>query len=834
MSESSENAQSQQVTTGFLDQTEGIKIEYDPVEDPNMLADYQPEAHLAHFLSRPQLVKTIVWSETDVAGTNWTLNPWYAFFNSGTTRKKLDNFAFINCNLVVKFVVNASPFYFGSQLVAYQPMAGYYTPSATTSASTNAWFIPFSQMPHIWMYPQTCQGGEMKLPFFYHKNWLPLTATDTTNMGLITGAVVNQLASANGVTGAGVTIQVWAWAEDVKLLGPTINLSIQAKERRSLRDEYPDGTGIISKPASSVARVARELKNLPVIGGMARATEAAAGIIGPIASLFGFSNPPVIQDVQPFQQKPFGHFASPTISMPIEKLTLDPKQELTIDPRIAGLPGDDELLLQNLVTRESYLTTASITTSDAVDTVKFNSLVNPNLIDFYYDSTTFKFYPTPIDHFSRLFQYWRGDIIFRFRFICTQYHKGRVRITYDPVGDIVGTVPDYTSVFNEVVDIGVSSDVEVRVPYMQAYGWLRTRTSTLSAPTVIWHNNATPSTYDNTYDNGTITVRVVTPITAPVASSNVYMQVFVRAAENFDLAAPQSLPPMTFNTLQCEEVTKWEVQSADEIKYDNVEQIITGGQPGSDEDTKFLVNMGERIVSLRTLLRRTVFSYSTQVPADTTSFASLIRMYQTNYPPWYGYDSNGRNSAKGTYVPGSNFNFNYVTTTPFQWIGRAFVGMRGAMMWSYNVDTVGTDSVLSSVRMYRNMNTINTGNYLNVDTVATGSTSSALSRFYLVDSGTGGSTLTNQVTNTSLQACLPDYNYARFHWLDPASGSLGFTADGSAYQNAALELKLKPTGATKPVGNIRVDKYFSIGPDFTFFFYLCAPPWTWLPLPTAN
>jgi hypothetical protein len=61
---------------------------------------------------------------------------------------------------------------------------------------------------------------------------------------------------------------------------------------------------------------------------------------------------------------------------------------------------------------------------------------------------------TPMSYAAFPFKWWRGDIIFRFKFICTRFHKGRVRITFDPINDISVSTPDYTTVFNEVVDIG--------------------------------------------------------------------------------------------------------------------------------------------------------------------------------------------------------------------------------------------------------------------------------------------------------------------------------------------------------------------------------------------
>lgn len=811
------SADMSQVTTGYIDETVGMKVEYEQHTDPNTYADLQVSADIANFLSRPQLIKTVTWLETDNPGQGaWSCNPWKDFFNSTTTRKKLDNYAFVNCVLKVKIVINASPFYYGSQLVYYSPLAGFYATNTGLSNNSSKVIINNSQMPHIWLYPQRSQGGELTLPFFFHKNWLPLTNSDTTAMGLLSGVVVNQLTSANSATGTGATIQVWAWAEDVKLNGPTTVLAIQS-------DEYVEGKGVISKPASNVAKVARALSSAPIIGPFARATDIGASAVSKIASLFGFSNPPVIEPVGSFMPKPFGHFASPSISTTIEKLTIDPKQELTVDPRIAGISGVDEMLISNIITRESYLTSFSMSTARVADDLLFSTLIGPNYFDF--DNATTPginvIYPTPLDHVARMFQYWRGDIILRFRVIATPYHKGRFRISYDPVSNITGSATDYTSVFNQVVDIGSETDVEIRVPYMQAFGWLQTRTATNAA---IWSLVGSLPTINTAFDNGCLTARVVTQLSAPIAVSDIVVQVFVRAAENFEFGAPRNLPQGTFMT----------VQSQDYIEYGDSCKVLIGSSPGGDEDTKLLVNMGEKITSIRQLMRRTNLSYSTQVPSNTADVMTINEQWQTIYPPYYGYQSNGRASAKGTLAPLSNFSFNFCTVTPYHWMARCYVGQRGSMYWQYNVDTNGTDGPLASIRAYRNGSTIPGGGYnLNSNSGAV-LTDSAFQKFNLIDSGSGGQSLTNQITNTSINVCYPNYNIGRFHFTDPVNGALGMGGDLSNVQTAVLQMKLKPLAATKPIANIRTDKYFSIGPDFSLLFFLCAPVWVPLSIPVAN
>jgi len=58
---------------------------------------------------------------------------------------------------------------------------------------------------------------------------------------------------------------------------------------------------------------------------------------------------------------------------------------------------------------------------------------------------------------ANLFTYWRGDIIFRFRIISSQYHRGRFRVTYDSTGsagtNISNTAVNQAACFNEVIDI---------------------------------------------------------------------------------------------------------------------------------------------------------------------------------------------------------------------------------------------------------------------------------------------------------------------------------------------------------------------------------------------
>eukprot|EP01084_Bolivina_argentea_P113537 202308_1 len=108
------------------------------------------------------------------------------------------------------------------------------------------------------------------------------------------------------------------------------------EEWESQADEYAPN-GIISSTSTTVARVAGLLTSAPSIGPYALATQMAASTVSNIARLFGYSRPPVLTDINSYKQMNLGNLANTNVSDAVMKLSLDAKQELSVDPRIMGL-----------------------------------------------------------------------------------------------------------------------------------------------------------------------------------------------------------------------------------------------------------------------------------------------------------------------------------------------------------------------------------------------------------------------------------------------------------------------------------------------------------------
>jgi len=788
-------------TTAFADVNTGVSVGERSSSTYLDTADAVDSADLKGFLSRPVRIAAFTWSQSDAVGLLQTISPWNLFFNNANIKYKLNNFAFLRADLRVKVVINASPFFYGSMRMSYQPLPNF-KPTTITSGTAggfaNSELVPYSQQPGVWLKPQMSEGGEMVLPFFYPRAYLKAqVAQDFTNMGTLRFLVYNVLRSANGVTGAGVSVQVYAWAENVTLAGPSVGLAMQS-------DEY--GEGVISGPASTVASVAGLLKKVPIFGKFATATEMGAKAVSGIAKLFGWTNVPVIEDTRPYRPSPFPQLASTELGYPVEKLTLDAKNELSVDPTILGLENKDELVISNFASRQSYLVSTDWTTSTPADTPLFTTKVTPS-IGFYTISSAGLQQNTPLSLLSKMFNAWRGDIIFTFRFIATPFHKGRVRISYDPYGDSVQTTADTgPTVFNKIVDIGSETEVDVRIPYQQALSWCYTYSS---LSTTFLTTSSTPSlTYTDTFDNGVLSVKVLTLLTAPVSTSTVSMQVFIRGADNIEFSNPKDIGASeTQLVMQCDEYI--EPRHGDSMAM---------GKDGAEQcGDRSRLHFGEVVASLRPLLRRSNFIDSTIGTASTLRGYWVYR--HPRYPQYYGYDTGGLSSAKGTIVPASNFNFNFVKTTPWHLIANCFIAQRGAIHWHYNWEGPSPQTLQATRRLAASAS-------ISVQGTAAGSTSSAFAQGFqsLTLSTSPGVAVTNQLTQAGLSVSYPNNTVFKFESTNPAAimspASAGDTYDGSVYEGGAVAVS---NNGTDDLSQGRLERYFGVGTDYNLYFFLNVP-----------
>jgi hypothetical protein len=807
-------------TVTFIDNEGGVCVDAPSSTNNVALVDGTEDIGLGSFLSRPTLIDTTTWTTSSVISVLKTIRPWFLFLNNTQIKKKIDNYAFLRGNLHIKVVLNGTPFQYGMMRMCYSPLLGFVGDKITVPSPINPILVPYSQQPGFYLYPQANAGGEMKLPFFLHKNWLDITsASEVQNMGTLNFVVYNPLRTAVSGGTTSVTLRVYAWMSDVQLMGATSKLVLQA-------DEY--GKGVISAPASALASVAQSLSHVPIIGRFARATEIGASAVSKIATLFGYTNVPVIADVHGYTPMNAPMMASAHIGTQVQKLALDPKQELSIDPSPHGIGSVDELSLSYLKTKESYFAATSWSTSDSDGTQLFNMRVNPfqaTSIDINNASSVSvgrQTYHVPLSYVGSLFKNWRGDIIVRMKVVCTKFHKGRLKISYDPRGDITTTDPAENAVYTEILDIGEKDDVELRIPYHQDLPWLDIDQNL----TDNWSpGNSLPPRAG--IDNGIITVRVLTGLTAPV-SGTINLNFFVRGAENFEFANPAghigpdaSNRVPSFFQLQAEDLT------------DVVSSQVMMGTPAKTGVDRYALNYGECVGSLRNVLHRYVIQDTVSTANAETGFGYLLyRKLYKRMPYTPGYQLTWPVSANRVVAASGTRAYAFNTMHPISWVSGMFLGYRGGV--NVNV-TVHSDKYgfLDDIKVVRATDALeNTvanryfSYHANLPTGASDSRKSFfLGRQQSLRDGLAGFAVTSNKTNASVCFNLPDFNNRNFSLVDPSFYNLGSNIDGTDEQGALMDVKFSAVDDTQNnlTRNVTVQSAIGAGADWTNLFFLCCP-----------
>lgn len=754
-----------------------------------------PNIDLQNFLQRPVHINTFTW---DSAWTDTPISPWYNFLNTTEIKNKLQNFPYIRGKLKLKFVINGSPFHYGAMRAHYYPMFGLQPGRVGTISGGGSKLIPYSQQPGLYIYPQTSTGGEMECPFIYHRDYLPLaTASEVQNMGQLTLTQFVPLRSANGAITNGVTITLYAWMEDVQLAGFTSGLILQS-------DEYDEASGVISKPASILAAWASYLEKVPIIGRFATATRIGASATSHIASLFGWSNVPVVSSVMPFKNLPFHDLASAEISQPISKFTLDPKAEVSVSPYMVGLSGEDELSVANLVQRDSYLTSFTWNTTDAPNTLFFSSVVNPLLYDrgTANASGTYSINQTPLCMVARMFRYWRGDIIFTFRIIASKFHRGRMRLHWEPYSTPTTSSDLSHTTMTRVVDIENTTDVEFRIPYLQPLPWCEHTHQGDIYVTNRWSTSSvkTASLDD---DNGSLVVRCLNNLSAPVDTAPITVMVFVRGAENIQFANP--------------------IDISNRFSY-----IVPQSEEGVEyrtpvDSSLYTKNWGEPILSIRKLLRRSslVDVKPLFLTSDPAAFLQEARYPMTKYPPQPGYASvsfeTARSVNSAAVVP-----FNYTNMTHFSWIMPCFLALRGSMRWHFNVVN-HYEHGPNHVSLVRDPGVV-VGGPSTVSLVASTTTSRSgyCNEVFnkIVNYGSSGIALTNYEGQPGLSAELPFMIPYKFYINNFLLWAVGSSLDKSNADGYKLLVRINENNANQ---DMALERYSSIGTDFNAHFFFCVP-----------
>lgn len=645
--------------------------------DPTRSLQDTDDATLDNFFSRPLKIHEEEWG----TGTSlyFNINPWSLYFENARVINRLTNYKLLKAKLHLKLVINGNGFHYGRAIASYLPYDLF--DSLSTSRGLIAQdLVQESQRPHVYLDPTTSSGGEMVLPMFWYGNYLDIPDNDWGELGSLTVRSINDLKHANGASDQ-VTISIFAWAEDVSFSVLTAREPSTLIPQMGEIDEA-NRSGVISKTASVIAKCAGALKAVPAIAPFALATEMAASTVGNIAKMFGYSRPPITKAPDPFVPRPFGQLALTNVPDNCFKLTVDEKQELSIDPRIAGLSGGvDPLNIRDIAGRESYLTTFSWNIGTAPETLLWNARIDPAI--WAEVTGPPKELHLPACAMACLpFKYWTGSMKFRFQIVCSSFHKGRLKVVYDP--DFIAS-NEYNTNYLHVVDIADTKDFTIEIGNGQNQTLLDHHLPGVDAVTQLY--STTPYA-TNGFGNGVIGLYVVNELTTPnsTVTNDIEINVFVSMGDDFEVFVPNDQfqryvyrPQMGMRPQSGEIVS--ESENTTETSPPLYHETVKLGPTLQDDELVNKVFTGECITTFRQMLKR--YNLHSCI-GFLTNQSTLLQLQMAAFPYLRGNVSGAIHTAAGP------TNYNFCNTVMLHWVTNCFSGWRGSIRWK--AVTRGIDS----------------------------------------------------------------------------------------------------------------------------------------------
>jgi hypothetical protein len=803
--------------TNFQEQDPGWTSTIGSGMDSTMNLSNNNDSDLGSFLSRPTRIAEYSWGVSTPLFERF--NPWQLFLNDPRVAEKIANFELYRSKLHVKMVISGTGFHYGRALVSYNPLIGF--DEITTERNfLDVDLLAASQKPHFFLNPTNNSGGQLDLPFFWPKNYLSLSGPDREDMGEMAIKSFGVLQHANEGNDP-VTVTVYAWASDVVLTMPTslTTLTAASYEPQSGKlnsgDEY--GRGIISAPASAIAQAAGKLTDVPTIGPYARATEMVAKGVGDLATHWGYSRPPIVSDIVLQKPYPSGNLSNTDAADAVNKLSLDSKQELTIDSRTVGLDGEDQMDISRFVQRESFLDRFSMNSMASPDAMLWNCRVTPNL----YGTLEDEIHPTPMAYMSQTFEKWQGSIKYRFQAVKSNFHKGKILIRWDPrahSSDI-----QYNTVYSRVIDLAECDDFEITVGWGQAEPFLSC--GAMDTSTVLFSDTTRLLNSNSSEYNGVLEVAVVNSLVSPSIDSPIQFSVFVSACDDMKFGEPSAgkmnrfglwPTPAAVNSLnyspQSGVVDGTAIAGTSEGSTDaptNPDPIAPIAPSSAVADQTMNVFFGESPKSIRELMRRYILHRVDVASASPNFDAKQYQLKDKGLGLWQGWDPDGVDTQDGAPC-------NISIPTYAQWFSPCYAGWRGATRTKYlfggNVDRKPTVTRIgfNSGQRYTTI----LSNFANADEAAKRLTyaGSPLTA--------GGAATTNIGINDTIEVDVPFYNGERF-----ATARVPTQAVANGCHSAQVDTTLfRAIGATELLdlaGVIRSWK--SVGEDFTLFFFTGCP-----------
>jgi hypothetical protein len=600
------------VTTVVVDQGT-VATEYFSV--PPELALPKTPSDIRSFLEKDNILAVATWNVSgQPAGTNITsFDPSSALMVFGKYVNKLYGINLIRFKVEVTVKLNAYPFQQGRLLLHFLPMTQYL--SAGAIATRNYSLAQTTQQPNIEI---DCRDTSQMLaiPYVAPHSYLDLNTGNYT-MGTFYLDVLSPLqVGGGGAQTCNVTLSYRF--VDVELMAPMVPNSEEAKTTST--------TGSISKGLMSARRVASSLSTIPALAAYAGPASWALEVSRGLASAYGHSKPladyhPVNIQMDSFKYTAVGDSTDMSVPLALSKDTaLSVAEDITIR-------SEDEMSMKYLLGVKGYINTYTWGPST---TSIISKQISPQLLNLpgSYSSGTKAAVTSsgpPLWYLSNFFGQWRGSIKIHLKLIKTDYHTGRLIVTWSPGTNVTAAPADTTYSLRHYIDIRECSEIEFTLPFLVSQTWL-TKSQNMG-----WFN-----------------VQVQNELRAPeTCNSSIQILMYACAGDDFEFSQPIGF----LNTNPVLMIGNSDAPPP--AKSVLLKEVIGGEKVPRMTLAADMMCVGEHISSIRQVMNRNQLVYATWT--NTTGATSVS--------PWFwGATTTGSGAITST-APGgdciSNFALMY-------------------------------------------------------------------------------------------------------------------------------------------------------------------------------
>jgi len=763
---------------------------------------------IVDYLGKPVLVGTYDYSSSTTKNANLLTQQVGSLLTGNTYwAHKIEGFNLIKATLVVRLECNAMPFQQGKLLLHYLPCVANFTAAQgnwinryniTTDSVGNGALLAKYQHPHV-EFDIRRTNATMRIPYITPADYYELNSTATPyDWGTFYLDAVVPMGSGGTAGTTDVYVSVYAYFEDVELAAPLVpQTGDETVAKRSTKGridrEVQESKGPVSGSLTLASKVADSLSDIPSLAPVAKPLAWATAVGAGMASMFGWSKPRLTEKpaIMAGQQ---GRYMAVSdgidIAMP---LALTSDNCIQVTDRFS-LTSEDEMSLNYLLSFPTYMGDITWTTSNAPNTNLYSYTVSPTTLAFGFTETHTHVVGysvgAPLFYLSNFFEYWHGSMELTLKFIKTQYHSGRIQVTFTPctITNSITTTNAQMSM-REIIDIREQEEVTLVFPWYVPYKYL-------------------PLQYAEGMSNvnfGHVDIVVLNELRCPeTCSASIPIQVFWKAGPDFEYQVPTA-PANNFGVLT--------PQTGEE---EVVNKPICEESIGVANTSRSSMCIGEHFTNLKQLLMRFVMLSNITTGSGTTlEFA---------FWPWGGGVTTL--STGGTITSGTNYLDIYSLIAPMYAFFRGGVNMEYMAMNENSTDPTNCAFALYVPNLFGKAGLTSSSLQPYANKIFS---SKLIANRSLTDSNlqaSGGSaafwpsatTLQADIQNPNIIVRVPYQNKTPISLYIPFDGATaGILGERSAPPGAVALCSVEST-----VANIFIQR--SLADDFQFSFFLNAPP----------